>query len=96
MKSGIKNFSDVPKNRWYSDYIQKAVQYGLINGYTDGTFRPNQNIPRAEAVTMINRMLNRDYATATELQKVTCPFPDVAKEYWGYGDIMEASIAHNH
>lgn len=96
VKSGTKNFSDVPKDRWYSDYIQKAVQYGLINGYTDGTFRPDQNITRAEAVTMINRMLDRDYATATGLQKVTCPFPDVAKGYWGYGDIMEASIAHDH
>lgn len=81
---------------WYASYIDRAVRYGLINGYEDGTFRPEQYITRAEAVVMTNRMLARNYKTASELQNEECPFNDVAENYWAYGDIMEASISHNH
>ena len=61
MTSSTKTFSDVADGKWYSSYIRQAVQYGLISGYTDGTFRPEQYITRAETVTMINRMLGRNY-----------------------------------
>lgn len=82
--------------KWYSSYIRQAVQYGLISGYTDGTFRPEQYITRAETVTMINRMLGRNYETATELHSMACPFPDVSQSSWAYGNIMEAAITHKH
>ena len=42
MTSSTKTFSDVADGKWYSSYIRQAVQYGLISGYTDGTFRPEQ------------------------------------------------------
>lgn len=57
MTSSTKTFSDVADGKWYSSYIRQAVQYGLISGYTDGTFRPEQYITRAETVTM-----NKSYA----------------------------------
>lgn len=96
IKNAEITFSDVDRNMWYASYIDRAVRYGLINGYEDGTFRPEQYITRAEAVVMTNRMLSRNYKTASELQNEECPFNDVADNYWAYGDIMEASISHNH
>lgn len=91
-----KTFTDVSDGKWYTEYVKQAVQYGLINGYEDGSFRPEQYITRAEAVVMINRLLKRDYRTSVELKAVSCPFPDVAESYWAYGDIMEASVTHEH
>ena len=96
MTSSTKTFSDVADGKWYSSYIRQAVQYGLISGYADGTFRPEQYITRAETVTMINRMLGRNYETATELHSMACPFPDVSQSNWAYGNIMEAAITHKH
>lgn len=91
-----KTFTDVPETEWYVQSVNDAVRYGLITGYEDGTFRPNQSVTRAEAVTMINRLLERDYKTAVSLKTAVCPFPDVQKTDWAYGDIMEASVTHEH
>lgn len=96
MNGSTKTFSDVADGKWYSSYIRQAVQYGLISGYADGTFRPEQYITRAETVTMINRMLGRNYETADELHSMACPFPDVIQSSWAYGNIMEAAITHKH
>ena len=46
--SGKSNFNDVSKNEWYSDYIGYLSKYGIIKGYSDNTFRPNDNVTRAE------------------------------------------------
>ena len=89
-------FSDVGSGSAYAPYVRIAVQQGWISGYTDGTFRPEQYITRAETVTMINRMLGRNYETATELHSMACPFPDVSQSNWAYGNIMEAAITHKH
>ena len=96
MNGNTKTFSDVADGKWYSSYIRQAVQYGLISGYADGTFRPEQYITRAETVTMINRMLGRNYETTAELHSMDCPFPDVSRNHWAYGNIMEAAITHKH
>lgn len=96
LNAEIKDFSDVPDGKWYTDSVRLAAGYGLINGYPDGTFRPEQKLTRTEAVTMINHMLSRDYKTAEELHGKACPFPDVSAYFWGYGDIMEASVEHDH
>lgn len=96
LNSEARTFSDVPEDAWYADTIQQAVRYGLINGYGDGTFRPNQPITRAETVVMINRLLGRSYTTAAELHTKESPFPDVGRSYWAYGDIMEAANTHHH
>lgn len=89
-------FTDVDASAWYADYVAQAARYGLITGYTDGTFKPTNTVTRAEAVTMINRMLNRDPETAAELKTAVCPFSDVSESYWAYLQVMEAAITHEH
>ena len=56
---GGNSFSDVSDNYWAARYIALAEYLGWINGYPDGTFRPAQNITRAESVTLVNAVLER-------------------------------------
>ena len=91
-------FPDVSRNDWFYEQVVSAVQYGWINGYADGTFRPNETITRAEVAAIVNRMLGRSAdrtyvdAHANELTQ----FTDVSPYYWAYYDIMEAANAHDH
>jgi len=63
---------------------------GILNGYSDGTFRPNSKLTRAEAVTVINRVVGRG-----PLIGVTHPqWNDVSVSHWAFGDIEEASTDH--
>jgi hypothetical protein len=90
-------FSDVNGTEWYADSVAKASALGLITGYTDGTFRPNATVTRAEAVTMINRMLGRNPDTAPALHEMADPYSDITEENcWAYWQIMEASLTHEH
>lgn len=54
--SKIKSFSDVSKDRWSYEYIQKLSELGIINGYEDGTFKPQNPIKRSEMVTILKRI----------------------------------------
>lgn len=63
----------------------------MITGYTDGTFKPQAKLKRSEAVTMINRMLNRG-----PLKDVESTFPDVGKEHWANGDVEESTRSHEY
>ena len=89
------DFSDVPVNAWYYDSIATAVEYGWIGGYTDGTFRPNKPITRAEVVSITNRMLNRSFDTDVRAMTVT-RFTDVATSHWAFAAIAEATTSHDH
>ena len=53
-------FSDVPAGAWYEDAVLKCAAAGIVTGYTDGTFRPNQNVKRGEATVMLARALGID------------------------------------
>lgn len=53
---GAKKFSDVLASEWYYSYVEKATQIGLIQGDDDGNYRPHDNIIRAEAATLLNRL----------------------------------------
>ena len=92
------NFSDVADNHWAKEYIDSAVIKGWLIGYEDGTFRPDQPIKRSEAVTIINRMLNREadkeYIKANYEDVLT--YPDLAESHWAYYEILEASNWHDH
>ena len=99
LPTGGKNiFSDVTESDWFYDVVVGSIQYGWINGYSDGTFRPNATITRAEVTAIINRMLGRSADTAyvdghvDELRL----FPDVEKGYWAYYPIVEATNAHDY
>jgi hypothetical protein len=59
--AGPTEFSDVPANHWASGYINVAVDQEIINGYPDGTFKPNQNVTYAEALAMVVRVLGYDH-----------------------------------
>lgn len=56
-------FSDVPEKMWYHSYVMKIAQSGLIKGYSDGTFRPENNLTRAETVTLLYRLAGEPKVT---------------------------------
>ena len=89
------SFSDVSRDAWYYESIANAVEYGWIGGYTDGTFRPNKPITRAEVVSITNRMLNRSFDTDVRATTVT-RFTDVATSHWAFAAIAEATTSHDH
>jgi len=88
-------FSDVPDYHWAYRYIHAAVQFEWVLGYGDGTFQPNRNLSRAEAVTIVNRMLGRvaDRHFVDEHMDLE-RFDDVTQTHWAFYDIMEAFDAH--
>lgn len=54
--SGANSFSDVPSGAWYTQAVQQVVQDGLMKGYPDGTFRPEQPVTRAELAVVLTRL----------------------------------------
>ena len=90
---GYSQFSDIENVPWCSGQIRALADRGIINGYSDGTFRPNDYITRAETVTLINRALNRK-ASGEFIDSAECPFEDIMRSYWAYGDIIGASVKY--
>lgn len=90
-----KVFSDVEKGHWAYSYINAASEAGWIQGYPDGTFRPDKEITRTETVTLVNSMINRT-VTREKLKalKVRNPYNDLAESFWGYTNLMEATVSH--
>ncbi|MBS1348073.1 MAG: VWA domain-containing protein, partial [Firmicutes bacterium] len=87
-------FSDI-QGHWALAEINKAAENGWVNGYPDNTFRPDNNITRAEAMAMINRVLNRDPATPNDLLDDMIKWPDnMDTNQWYYLDIQEATNSH--
>lgn len=90
-------FNDVSARAWYADYVQAAVDMGLVDGYPDGGFHPNSNITRAEAVTIVNRVLNRapheDHLLDEDEMNV---WPDNVYGAWYYADMQEATNSHDY
>ena len=77
-----------------ADEIAKAYGKGWVNGYGDNTFRPNGPITRAEAVTLINRVLRRLPETDKDLLPDERTWPDNPETFWGYLALQEASNSH--
>lgn len=96
VNSGGKTFTDVPSDHWAYAYISSAADKGWVNGYTDGSFKPAQNITRAEAAKSTNAMLERapDKAYIDANPSVN-GFPDLKTNHWGYYEIMEATVGHD-
>lgn len=93
---GSVSFTDVSKDFWAYSNIATAVQYGWVVGDGTGRFNPNANITRAEAATIVNRMMERFGDFDAIDAGATKSFPDVSKSFWGYYDIAEASSSHDH
>jgi uncharacterized repeat protein (TIGR02543 family) len=99
LETGGENcFSDVSADDWFYAEVVGSIQYGWIQGYADGTFRPYQPITRAQVTTIVNRMLGRsadtDYVAAHQAELTQ--FPDVPASYWAYASIMEAANGHSY
>ena len=90
---GADKFGDIG-GHWAREYINRAAERGWINGYEDGSFRPDQNITRAEAMALVNRVLGRKPSAARMLGEMTV-WPDNGdKTEWYYADIQEATNSH--
>ena len=91
-------FVDVPANAWYADFIDAAVDLGLIEGYPDGTIRPDNTITRAEACTIVNRTLGRvpdkDHLLPEEDMVLWPDNSDV--NAWYYAQMQEATNSHDY
>lgn len=81
------DFSDVDYYEWYGSYVYGAKDLGIIEGYDDGTFRPDNPITRAEAVTMISRVLDLAEISADFDTGNFTSFSDVADNDWFYGAV---------
>lgn len=89
-------FWDVSPGHWAAGYIEDAARYGWVVGYGDGTFHADDEITRAEVVTIVNRLLGReaDQEYIADHPRGLLLFPDVSKSYWAYYDILEAANRH--
>lgn len=89
-------FSDVANSHWAAADICNAVAMGWIQGYADGTFKPDTSITRAEAVKLVNRATNRkaDKEYIDENMKNLTQFADMDHGFWAYYDILEAANDH--
>ena len=89
---GGNRFPDID-GHWAAEYINEDANAGIVDGYEDGTFRPQQNITRAEAVTMVNRTVDR-HPDADHLLDNMVTWPDNPESAWYYAQIQEATNAH--
>lgn len=75
-------FSDVPTGKYYTDAVQWCYEKGYIKGYGDGTFRPDQNVTRAEMAAIIDSVEDLEHATESGLGNTTNTFSDVPNNVW--------------
>ena len=87
------NFTDI-SGHWAEKYIERAATLGWIAGYSDGTFRPSNYITRAEAMTMINRVLCRMPQSEDDLLHTMVVWPDNKPTDWHYLAVQEATNSH--
>ena len=88
------SFSDV-SGHWAENEIERAAAFGWISGYPDGTFRPDARITRAEAMTMINRVLCRMPQSESDLLDSMVTWPDNKPSDWHYLAVQEATNSHD-
>ena len=97
LKEGNKTFSDLDRNHWAYEIVSRAATAGWINGYPDGTFKPDSKITRAEVVSITNLMMNRkadEKYVDSNLDKLL-KYSDVTKNHWAYYKIFEATNGHD-
>lgn len=82
---GDAPFADI-EGHWAQSALYTAYSNGIITGYSDGSFKPNQTISKAEAVTIITRILQRSSEWTGEQT-----FPDLPESHWAYGPLMNAA-----
>ena len=91
---GPNLFTDI-SGHWAAEYINRAANAGWINGYPDGSFRPNAYITRAEAMTLVNSMLGRMPHKDHMLENMV-KWPDNPEAAWYYEAVQEATNGHDY
>ena len=89
-------FTDVKTSDWFAPYVTAAKDAGLIEGYSDGSFKPESKITRAEACAIVNRTLGRKPSKAHMKISGRIDWPDVQTTDWFYEAIMEATNSHTY
>ncbi len=92
-RAELITYPDLKENYWASGDIIKVATAGIMEGYPDGTFGPTLNVTRAEAATIINRMLNRVADEKYIREHNITGFSDI-KNHWAYLQIVEATYEH--
>ena len=87
-------FPDI-EDHWARDYINQAAHAGIVNGYPNGTFQPQENITRAEAMTIVNRTLDR-HPDADHFLADMITWPDNLESAWYYEQVQEATNSHEY
>ena len=98
LTEGSKSFTDVPDTFWAARYINFAATRGWVTGYSDGTFKPNEPITRAEVAAVTCRLLERsaDQSYIRTHLKELRTFSDMAERHWAYLYVMEAANGHDY
>lgn len=99
--NGTASFTDVDESHWAYNYIMAASENGWVNGYGDGSFNPNGQITRAEAVTILNRVLVRNYVAEESFASVEGDedfhnWSDNSSSAWYYLAMIEAGNGHDY
>lgn len=88
-------YSDVAATSWYNTAVSTLSSMGIITGYPDGTFDPQRDITRAETITLVNRILNRQPETEDDLLPNMTVWTDNANpKAWYYLAVQEATNSH--
>ena len=98
LTEGSKSFTDVPDTYWAARYINFAATRGWVTGYSDGTFKPENTITRAEVAAVTCRLLERsaDQSYIRSHLKELRTFSDVTESHWAYWYAMEAANGHDY
>ena len=89
-------FDDVSANHWAANAIAICAKLGWINGYPDGSFRPDRNVTRAELMAMINRATGRAPKSADAFLPGMKTWSDNTADKWYYLDVQEATNSHSY
>ena len=98
LTEGSKSFADVPDTYWAARYINFAATRGWVTGYSDGTFKPENTITRAEVAAVTCRLLERsaDQSYIRGHLKELRTFADMTESHWAYWYAMEAANGHDY
>ena len=98
LTQGSKSFTDVPNTYWAARYINFAATRGWVTGYSDGTFKPENPITRAEVAAVTCRLLERsaDQSYIRSHLKELRTFADMTESHWAYWYAMEAANGHDY
>jgi hypothetical protein len=86
------SFKDISDKHWANEAVAVMASTGIMEGYEDNTFHPNEKLTRAQAVKVLNRLFKREPLNGATTQT----FKDVPVTHWAYKEIEEAATEHIH